>query len=99
VPIRNVSLETALFGYLADRQQKLTRSFGRDRWAAEAVRSPARDHHTRRAPAEAVAIVESGRSPAVRAQLARVLHREPPIAEPWLRDLVRRLPLLPASPG
>ncbi|MFJ1764589.1 hypothetical protein ACIOD2_29995 [Amycolatopsis sp. NPDC088138] len=99
VTIRNVSVETALFGYLADRQQKLTRSFGRDLWAAEGVRSPGRDHRTRRALAEAVAIVEAGRSPAVRAQLARVLRREPAIAEPWLRDLVRRLPLLPASPG
>ncbi|WP_328458456.1 hypothetical protein [Amycolatopsis sp. NBC_00438] len=99
VTIRNVSVETALFGYLADHQQKLARSFGRFSWAAGDVRSPARDHRTRRALAEAVALVEAGRSPAVRDQLARVLTREPAIAGPWLRDLVRRLPLPRASPG
>ncbi|KDN17052.1 hypothetical protein [Amycolatopsis rifamycinica] len=96
--IRNISLESAVFSYFADHQQKLTRSFGRYLWAAEEVREPARDHRTRRALAEAVAIVEAGRTPAVRERLARTMSREPAIAEPWLRDLVRRL-LLPASPG
>ncbi|MGK3203598.1 hypothetical protein [Amycolatopsis sp. MEPSY49] len=91
VPIRNVSVEPALFGYLADYQPKLTRSFGRYLWAAAEVREPARDDRTRRALAEAVAIVEAGRTPAVRERLARVLEREPAISEPWLRDLVRRL--------
>lgn len=94
--IRNVSVESALFSYLADHQQKLTRSFGRELWAAPDVREPARDHRTRRALAEAVAIVDAGRTAAVRERLARVLDHEPAIAEPWLRDLVRRL-LLPAS--
>lgn len=98
VTIRNVSVESALFSYLADRQPKLTRSFGREWWAAPDVREPARDDRTRRALAEAVAIVEAGRTPAVRERLARVLEREPAISEPWLRDLVRRL-LLPASPA
>ncbi len=91
VPIRNVSVESALFSYLADHQTKLTRSFSREWWAAADVREPARDHRTRRALAEAVAIVEAGRTPAVREKLARTLDREPAIAEPWLRDLVRRL--------
>jgi hypothetical protein len=98
VTIRNVSVETSVFGYLADHQQKLARSFGRQWWADEEVRSPARDDRTRRALAEAVAVVEAGRSPAVRNRLARVLSHEPAIAEPWLRDLVRRL-LPRASPA
>jgi hypothetical protein len=96
--IRNVSVESSVFSYFADHQQKLTRSFGRDLWAAEDVRAPAHDHRTRRALAEAVAIVGAGRTPAVRERLARTAHREPAIAEPWLRDLVRRL-LLRASPA
>jgi hypothetical protein len=90
--------ESAVFSYFADHQQKLTRSFGRELWAAGDVRTPARDHRTRRALAEAVAVVEAGRTPAVRARLARVLDREPALSEAWLRDLVRRL-LLRASPA
>ncbi|MCR6482669.1 hypothetical protein M8542_07555 [Amycolatopsis sp. OK19-0408] len=89
--IRNVSVESSVFSYLADHQQKLTRSFGRELWAAEDVREPARDHRTRRALAEAVAIVEAGRTPGVRDRLARTMGREPAIADAWLRDLVRRL--------
>jgi hypothetical protein len=96
--IRNVSVESAVFSYFADHQQKLTRSFGRELWADGDVRTPARDHRTRRALAEAVAVVEAGRTPAVRARLARVLEREPALSEAWLRDLVRRL-LLRASPA
>ncbi|MET8851570.1 hypothetical protein [Amycolatopsis sp. NPDC004625] len=98
VPIRNVSVESALFSYLADHQHKLTPSFGRYRWADEEVRRPGHDHRTRRALAEAVAIAEAGRTAVVREKLVRVLEREPAIAEPWLRDLVRRLPLR-ASPA
>lgn len=96
--IRNVSVESALFSYLADHQVKLTWSFGRGLWAAEEVREPARDHRTCRALAEAVAIVEAGRTPAVRERLARTMNREPAITETWLRDLVRRL-LPRASPA
>ncbi|MGW5745699.1 hypothetical protein [Amycolatopsis sp. NPDC003861] len=91
VPIRNVSVESALFSYLADHQHKLTPSFGRYRWADEEVRRPGHDHRTRRALAEAAAIAEAGRTPAVREKLVRVLQREPAIAEPWLRELVGRL--------
>lgn len=96
--VRNVSLDSSVFSYFAGHQQQLTRSFGRGFWADGEVRTPARDHRTRRAPAEAAALVEAGRSPAVRARPARTMSREPAIAEPWLRDLVRRLPLR-ASPA
>ncbi|MFF1614430.1 hypothetical protein ACFVYA_42290 [Amycolatopsis sp. NPDC058278] len=96
--IRNISLESAVFSYFADHQQKLTDSFGRYLWSAEDVREPAHDHRTRRALAEAVAIVEAGRTPAVRERLARTMNGEPAIAEPWLRDLVRLL-LPRASPA
>jgi hypothetical protein len=89
--IRNVSVEADVLSYLADSQPKLTPSFRRDRWAAEDIHSPAHDDRTRRALAEAVAVVEAGRSAAVRKRLVRGLTREPAIAEPWLRDLVGRL--------
>ncbi|MBI4942399.1 MAG: hypothetical protein HY830_16785 [Actinobacteria bacterium] len=45
----------------------------------------------RDALAEAVALVEAGRSAAVRQALSRVAGGEPTVAEPWLRDLVTRL--------
>ncbi|GHG28668.1 MULTISPECIES: hypothetical protein [Amycolatopsis] len=91
VPIRNVSVESALFSYLADRQHKLAPSFSRFLWADDGVRDPGRDDSTRRALAEAVAIAEAGCTPVVRERLARTMTREPAIAEPWLRDLVGRL--------
>jgi hypothetical protein len=96
--IRNVSVDAAVLGYLADHQHKLAPSFRRDRWHDGDIREPAHDDRTRRALAEAVAIVEAGRTRAVRERLARTMSREPAIAEPWLRDLVRRLPLR-ASPA
>jgi hypothetical protein len=86
----NVSLYPDVWSYLGDFQVKLTRSYRPDGWLAGAD-GPKRDERTRRALAEAVAIVAYGRSSQGRRALARVMNGEPAVAEPWLRTLVTRL--------
>lgn len=89
--VTNVSVDPDAYLYFADDQTKLTRSFDRGLWADDGVRSPARDAVTRQALAEAVAVVERGRTAEVRAQLARHLSAEPTIKQSWLRALARDL--------
>jgi hypothetical protein len=77
------------------RSPSCTRCCGRgstsaDRWLARAD-GPDRDERTRRALAEAVAIVAYGRTADGRRALARAMSGEPAMAEPWLRTLVARL--------
>jgi len=88
--VRNVSLEPRVWSYLAGGQAKLTRTFRPHDWLA-AQEGPARDRDTRFALAEALALVEYGRSRAARAGLVRTIVREPAISEPWLRALVVQL--------
>lgn len=89
--VRNVSLDIGAWSYLGNNQQKLTGSFRRAVWADEKARDPRHDERTRQALAEAVAVVEAGRSRAVRNRLVRGLTAEPAVAEPWLRALVGQL--------
>ncbi|MEV7012616.1 hypothetical protein [Streptosporangium sp. NPDC051022] len=84
--IANVSIEPWLWRYLGDEQDKLTLSFRRTRWAGESVTHPARDDRTLTALAQAVAIVEQGRSREVRTAPARLIGAEPTFGEPWLRS-------------
>ncbi|NIK60251.1 hypothetical protein [Kribbella shirazensis] len=85
--IRNVSLHARLWSYFGDSQPKTAASFRRTRWSDHGVADPRRDERTRMALAEAVLLVESGRTPEVRRQLAELLTREPTIGERWLREL------------
>ncbi len=57
----NVSLDPAVRPYFGDAQAKLTDSFGPAHWL-DACGVPARDDTTRRALAEAVAVVAHGRN-------------------------------------
>jgi len=86
----NVSLNPSVWSYLGDVQIKLTRSYQPDRWLARAD-GPDRAERTRRALAEAVAIVAHARGADGRRALARAMSGEPAMAEPWLRTLVARL--------
>ena len=72
-------------------QPKLTPSFPRQRWTDETVRTPDHGTATRRALAEAFALVDAGRSAEVRDRLVRTISAEPAIAGPWLRALVTEL--------
>jgi hypothetical protein len=86
----NVSLDYHVWSYFGDQQIKLTRSYRPDRWLAESD-GPSRHESTRRALAEAVAIVTYGRSAACRRELARAMSGEPTQAQPWLRSLIGEL--------
>lgn len=88
--IKNVSLDRHVWSYFGNYQTKLTRSFRPDRWL-DAADGPSRDENAMQALAEAVALVQHGRTPAARQALARVMSAEPAFAQPWLRTLVRTL--------
>lgn len=86
----NVSLDAAIWSYLGNRQEKLTESFGTRGWL-EGAGETERDERTRRALAEAVRLVELGRTGEVRRMIARAIDGEPALSEPWLRSLRSRL--------
>ncbi|MFD9957671.1 hypothetical protein [Amycolatopsis sp. NPDC058986] len=96
--IQNVSLEPGPWSYLADRQHKLSPTFSRWYWADENVRAPRHDERTRKALAEAIALVEAGRRRDTRESLVRHLTAEPAIRERWLRSLVTELRSTPHCP-
>ena len=86
----NVSLDPAVWSYLGDDQAKLTDSFSPADWLAPGDLR-ARDDVTRRALAEAVAVVAHGRSSAGRRAIARATRHEPTLSEAWLRTVVGQL--------
>jgi hypothetical protein len=88
--VLNVSLDRYVWSYLADLQVKLTRSFRPQDWLAEQGGAQ-RGEHTGLALAEALALVEYGRSRDGRRALAAAIVREPSIAAPWLRTLLVQL--------
>lgn len=89
--VANVSLDERVWCYLGNDQPKLTRSFRPELWVLPEADGPQHDDATRRALAEAVAVVAAGRSRQTRMALRRVLMREPAYARPWLRALVTEL--------
>jgi len=89
--IRNVALDARVWSYFGNSQPKLTASFHRGRWADDDLSSPNHHPKTRQALAEAVAVVEAGRSARTRDMLARHIGREPLMNEPWLRTLASEM--------
>ncbi|WP_052675147.1 hypothetical protein [Amycolatopsis orientalis] len=89
--VRNISLEWPVWNYLGNTQPKLTSSFPRPRWSDENGSAPEHSGKRLKGLAEAVEIVQAGRSKATRDLLVRHLRREPAMAESWLRTLVTRL--------
>jgi hypothetical protein len=85
--VTSVSVEPWLWSYLGNEQHKLTPSFRRTLWADEAVAAPRRDDATLIALAQAVALVELGRSRRLRDDLARRIAAEPAFTQSWLRSL------------
>ena len=88
--VQNVSLPYGIWTYFGDAQTKLARSFRPATWYADAE-GPDRGDKTRRALAEAVALVRHGRDRAGRQALARAVNGEPALGETWLRTLVTEL--------
>jgi hypothetical protein len=62
---------------------------------AIALDGPLHDDKTRQALAEAVALVEYGRTAQARRTLARIATSEPAMAEAWLRTLITQLRVVP----
>jgi hypothetical protein len=89
--VTSVSIRPAVWRLLGNRQEKIEPSFHHGRWDDPAVTVPRRDDGARTALAEAVALVEAGRSREVRRGLARVLTGEPAISRRWLRALATEL--------
>lgn len=90
----SVALDEYVWSYFGDHQSKLTPGF------LPSQRGPAgprHDERTRRALAEAVALVEYGRSLEGRRALARAMAGEPALSKPWLRSLVHHLNHPPAA--
>ena len=85
-----VSLERAVWSYFGDHQTKLTRGYRLVQWRKYSGEIK-RDERTRRALAEAVHLVELGRTKEVRRMIARAMDGEPALSEPWLRMLRSRL--------
>jgi hypothetical protein len=85
----NISVPWALWDYFGNCQRKLTLSFHSGRWD-ESI-GPQHDEQTRSALAEAVALVECGRTRETRDTLVRLIAQEPTIAQPWLRALAGEL--------
>jgi hypothetical protein len=84
----SVSLDRFVWSYLGDVQHKLTPPF----LPVSGVPPDRRhDERTRFALAEAVALVEYGRSAEGRRALARAMAGEPALSKPWLRTLVHHL--------
>jgi hypothetical protein len=88
--VRNVSLDRFVWSYLGDSQIKLTRTFRPEAWLADAD-GPQRGERTATALAEAVALVEFGRTRQVRRDLVKAMTTDPAIAESWLRTLMGQL--------
>ncbi|HEX6681623.1 MAG TPA: hypothetical protein VF062_02460 [Candidatus Limnocylindrales bacterium] len=88
--VLNVSLDRFVWSYLGDRQIKLTRTFRPQAWLADAD-GPGHGERTRQALAEAVALVEHGRTAGVRKALALAMSTDPSIAQAWLRTLIGQL--------
>jgi hypothetical protein len=86
----NVSLDPMTWSHFGNWQQKLTRWFPPHRWVSGSTEIK-RDDKTRKALAEAVRLVELGRTREVRQMIARAIDGEPALAEPWLRALRSRL--------
>jgi hypothetical protein len=84
--VSNVSMDPLLYGYLADRQEKLTGTFGPSIWEGSASRH---DDRFRGALAEAVALVAYGRRPETRAMLIRTLSSQKPYPRSWLATLTQ----------
>jgi hypothetical protein len=88
--VRNVSMHPYVWRYFGDQQVKLHRTYRPEHWRVDSD-GPAHDAQTRAALAEAVAVVQSGRSAEVRRAIARAIDGEPGLAQPWLRTLVTQL--------
>jgi hypothetical protein len=84
----SVSLDPDVWEYLGENQIKITPAFLPSQRGSA---GPQHDQWTRFALAEAVALVEYGRSAEGRRALARAMAGERALSKPWLRTLIHQL--------
>jgi hypothetical protein len=84
----NVSLACGTWGYFGNAQTKVQPSFPPYRWFDEDAAEPWRHDGLPSALAESLALVEAGRSRAVREELIRTIGGEPGFADRAVRALV-----------
>lgn len=89
--VSNVSIPWPVWDYLGNNQTKLTRSFHPRLWTNDAGDSQRHDVETRRALAEAVALVAHGRTTPVRDRLVGTMAAEPAFKHAWLRNLALQI--------
>lgn len=89
--VKNVSVEPALFQYLADLQPKTSVSFDAWRWRDPAVARPPRSKQALRALALAFWLYDLGRAREGKAYFAGELARQPATREAWFRSLILEL--------
>jgi hypothetical protein len=82
--VSNVSMDPSVYSYFAERQEKLTASFGPSLCEEVGIR---RDRRVRYALAEAVALVSYGRRPETLETLIRNLSTQKPYPKKWLATL------------
>ncbi|WP_327357267.1 hypothetical protein [Streptomyces sp. NBC_01304] len=83
----NVSIDSGMWGVMADHEPKLTRSF--PHWLWHDIEAPVVERHAKVAPAlnRAKALVAAGRTHEVRDELVRLMAREPGFADREVRAL------------
>ncbi|WP_328402440.1 hypothetical protein OHS70_29915 [Streptomyces sp. NBC_00390] len=94
----NVSLDSRMWSELADRQPKVTPGFPPHQWFDVETTTKTRHRHLAHALAFARALVEAGRSRAVRDALIRLMGREPGFAGREQRRLALALRAGPRTP-
>lgn len=89
--IRNVSVPWSFWHWIANKNEKVTPSHHKYRWASIDVTEPARHGRYLRALRLAVRLFELGRDKDERKRFIGQLAAQPEMKEPWLRSLVLRL--------
>jgi hypothetical protein len=90
--IKNVSIPSAFFAYLAGTQSKTTRSYPPPSWGDPEVLEPLHDDpNVRLALAQAVSLFDKGRDKATRRAFVTQMAEQPAMRYPWYRALAQEL--------
>lgn len=89
--VKNVSVPYALWDYLGNRQDKVSRSYTPSRWGDPALSSPSYDEAQLKALRLAFELFRLGRTSGRKDQLVSLLVREPAMRHDWFRALVREI--------
>lgn len=89
--VKNVSVPRALWEYMGNYQDKVSRSYTPSRWGDPALSSPSYDDRQLKALRLAAELFELGRVRERREQFASLLVKEPAMKYGWFRTLVQEV--------